>query len=145
MRRLVERGRLDPQRRAGAGHASADPRPGDAPDHHGRLTAGQAADLLDDRRGADRAVGAVEPGDRQQGVVAAAPRAASTGAWVLESSVSGITMPGSNTASVNGRTGRVVNVRLCNHVISESPRLAAAIPSMFPALATGGRDPRADR
>jgi hypothetical protein len=36
-----------------------------------------------------------------------AARAASTAAWVLVSRVTGTTMPGSSTASVRGRTGRV--------------------------------------
>jgi hypothetical protein len=36
-----------------------------------------------------------------------AVRAASTAAWVVGSNVTGITMPGSRTASVNGSTGKV--------------------------------------
>ncbi len=64
-RRGVGHGRLDPQRRAGAGRAGADAHALRAADDGRALTAGQPADLLDQGQGAHLGVLAVQSGDQQ--------------------------------------------------------------------------------
>ena len=102
---LVDGLGLDPQRRAGAGHAGADPGAVAGAQHRGRRAAGQPADLLD--RG-DDAVGRVavgEPRGQQQPLVGTGLGGVDDGR-ASPSSSTGTTMPGSTTRSGTERSGR---------------------------------------
>ena len=72
---VLDRLDLDPQRRAGAGHAAADPAAPLGLEHGGRGSAAEPADLLDGRDHAVRRVAVLEPrGDEQPAVAAGAGR-----------------------------------------------------------------------
>ena len=109
--RLGDLRAVDPQGRAGADRADADPDPGQAADHGGGLAARQPADLLDHAERADRGVLAVQPGHQQHprlvvaggGDTWAASIAARTSGPEMSS---GTTMVGSTTESSSGSTGR---------------------------------------
>ncbi|MDF9815592.1 hypothetical protein M2266_004823 [Streptomyces sp. SPB162] len=64
-RRLLDLGRLHPQRGTGPGGPGPDPHPGHTADDRAGVSVGQPADLLDRAERADRGVRAVDPRNKQ--------------------------------------------------------------------------------